>query len=218
VGRLGDVWWRRWGGRLGDVWWRRWARRLGDVWWRRWARRLRDVWRWGRSRACFVDDLLSLRLGRSCMYNPALRGRRMLDLRRRRFDFWLWLRGRLLFGRRFRSGNRLRTGRRHWSRLGRGDFSRRCFYLRGRFWSGRRLMGRRRWRRLGRRDFLRRCFFYLRGRFWSGHRLMGRRRWSWLGCRDFLRRCFYLRSRLLLSRRGDGARSRRNMRCILPSR
>jgi hypothetical protein len=165
-GRLGDVWWRRWVGRLGDVWRRRWARRLRDVWRWRWARRLREVWRWGRSRACFVDDLLSLRLGRSCMYNPALRGRRMLDLRRRRFDFWLWLRGRLLFGRRFRSGNRLRTGRRHWSRLGRRDFLRRCFfYLRGRFWSGHRLMGRRRWSRLGCRDFLRRCF-YLRSRLW----------------------------------------------------
>ena len=39
------------------------------------------------------------------------------------------------FGTRFRS-RRLTMGRRQWSRLGRGDFLRRCFYLRGRFWRG----------------------------------------------------------------------------------
>jgi hypothetical protein len=48
----------------------------------------------------------------------------MLDLWRWRFDFLLCRRGRLHFGSRFRSGHG----------LGRGDFSRRCFYLRGRFW------------------------------------------------------------------------------------
>jgi len=58
----------------------------------------------------------------------------MLDLWRWRFDFLLRRRDRLHFGSRFRSGYRLTMGRRHGSRLGRGDFSRRCFYLRGRFW------------------------------------------------------------------------------------
>ena len=58
----------------------------------------------------------------------------MLDLWRWRFDFLLRRRGCLHFGSRFRRGHRLTMGRRHWSRLGRGDFSRRCFYLRGRFW------------------------------------------------------------------------------------
>jgi len=80
----------------------------------------------------------------------------MLDLWRWRFDFLLRRRGRLHFGSRFRRDHRLTMGRRHWSRLGRGDFSRRCFYLRGGFRRRhvRRLMTRRRgrvWRFLVRR-------------------------------------------------------------------
>ena len=50
------------------------------------------------------------------MYNPALRSRSMLDLWRRRFNFLLWRRGRLLFRNRFRSGHRLAMGESAWAR------------------------------------------------------------------------------------------------------
>ena len=71
--------------------------------------------------------------GQEVYVQPGAGSRSMLDLWRRRFDFLLWRRGRLLFGSRL-SGHRLAMGSRRWSRLGRGDFLRRCLYLRGRFW------------------------------------------------------------------------------------
>lgn len=56
------------------------------------------------------------------MYDPMPRGRSMLGLWRRRFDFLLRRWARLLFGGGFRSGRGLTTGGRYWSRLGWGDF------------------------------------------------------------------------------------------------
>ena len=99
------------------------------------------LWRWRFDLLLRRLRLLSRWLGRSGMYNPGLRSRSMMDLWRRRFDF-------LLRRRHIHFGSRFWGGRRLWSGLWRGDFSRGCFYLRGRFRCChiRRLMRRRRGR------------------------------------------------------------------------
>jgi hypothetical protein len=110
-------------------------------------------------------DLRSRRLGRKGMSNAGLRSRRLPDLWRRRFGFFLRRGGRVHFGSRFSDSHGLAKGGRHWSRLWRGNFSRGCFYLGGRF----------------RRCQVRRLMRRRRGRFWRFlvRRLMRRRVRVW---------------------------------------
>src|SRR5215471_21366630 len=137
-------------------------------------------WLWGRLTFCGLMFLTALRLvrllrrrsllyrwpGRRSLCNLGLRSRSMMDRRRWwRFDFLLRRRGRVHFGSRFSDSHSLAMGGRHWSRLWRGDFSRGCFYLGGRF----------------RRCHVRRLIRRRRGRFggFLVRRLMRRRvRWT----------------------------------------
>ena len=142
-------------------------------------------------------DLRSRRLGRRGMSNAGLRSRSLPDLWRR-FGFFLRRRGRVHFGSRFSDSHSLAMGGRHWSRLWRGDFSRGCFYLGGRF----------------RRCHVRRLIRRRRGRFGGllVRRLMRRRVRVWVRWPAMLRRlrrCFRF---LLLRRRYGGFRSRRSLR------
>jgi hypothetical protein len=133
--RMCDLWRRRFGFflRRCGLGSRRLGRRgLSSLGLRSW--RMRDLWRW-----CFDFFLRrcalgSRRLGRRGLSSLGLRSRRMRDLWRRCFAFFLRRRGRLLFGRRLRSGHGLTRGRRHCSRPRRGDISANWLYFIRRFW------------------------------------------------------------------------------------